>query len=161
MSEPVSKVSFFRPIGGARPVVSREAVLHAAYAVLTGTAYTDFTFARVAQVAGADESELHRWWDTPGELAVDTFFALLDLQDSECAQTDFRIQTHGLASQLRGPMGKALPSCWRRVGRARRSQSRCASGGSIRGATGQETGWRAPPKTTSCASGWTREPRWR
>jgi len=108
MSEPVSKVSFFRPIGGARPVVSREAVLHAAYAVLTGTAYTDFTFARVAQVAGADESELHRWWDTPGELAVDTFFALLDLQDSECAQTDFRIQTHGLASQLRGPMGKAF-----------------------------------------------------
>ena len=101
-------MTFFKPLGEARPVVSREDMMRAAYAVLTGSAYADFSFARVAQVAGTDENELRRWWDTPSDLAVDTFFALLDLQESDSAQTDFRIQTHGLACQLRGPMGRAF-----------------------------------------------------
>jgi|GEM_PF-1314877 len=108
MADPSPRVTDFTRGYGAWSAVAREDVLRAAYAVLIGSAYADFSLKRVARVAGSDEKTLRQWWDGPSDLAVETFFALLDLQESDCAMSDFRAQSHGLASQLRGPMGRAF-----------------------------------------------------
>ena len=108
MADNVRKVSFFKRREFAPADVSREALLAAAYTVLVREGYDHLSFDSVAREAGTQQIVVYRWWERPADLAVEVFFATLDLQERGSAQEDFRAQISNMANQLRGPLSKAL-----------------------------------------------------
>ena len=98
--------------GRPRSTASRDAILEAAFAVLTARGYAAMSIEAVAEAAGAGKATIYRWWSSRAELAVDAFFhaseAELRLPQTDDPRADFRSQITELADFLRGPRGHAL-----------------------------------------------------
>lgn len=98
--------------GRPRSAASRDAILDAAFLVLTKRGYAGLTIEAVAEAAGAGKATIYRWWANRGELAVDAFFHAskdeLKMPETDDPRADFRVQITELANFLRGPRGHAL-----------------------------------------------------
>lgn len=100
------------PRGRPRSSTTHDAILDAAFTVLTERGYAGMTIEGVAEAAGAGKATVYRWWAGRAELAVDAFFhaseAELQLPETDNPRADFRAQITELADFLRGPRGRAL-----------------------------------------------------
>lgn len=95
--------------GRPRSAAAREAILDAAFRVLSERGYAGMAFEAVAEAAGSAKTTIYRWWKRRADLAVDAFFhatqAGLALPDTGSTAEDFRLQITALAALLRGPRG--------------------------------------------------------
>jgi AcrR family transcriptional regulator len=98
--------------GRPRSEAAKEAILAAAFSLLSERGYAGLAMDAVAQASGAGKTTIYRWWPGKAELAVDAFFHAttreLTFPDTGSAQGDFTSQITELASLLRGPRGAAM-----------------------------------------------------
>ena len=86
-----------RPGRGRRPAAQvRATALGVAADLLLSEGITAVTFERVAAAGGASKTTLYKWWDTPGALAAEAYFAraepILDFPDTGDIEADLRTQ---------------------------------------------------------------------
>ncbi|PWD51359.1 TetR family transcriptional regulator [Serinibacter arcticus] len=102
-----------RPGRGRRPAAEvRTAALAAAAEVLLSEGIRAVTFERVATTGGLSRTTLHKWWPTPGALAVEAYFAraepLLDFPDTADVEADLTTQLTAFVVLLTGPTGPVV-----------------------------------------------------
>jgi AcrR family transcriptional regulator len=100
--------------GRPRSDTSKDAILLAAFEVLSERGYQGMTFEGVAAASGCAKTTIYRWWPTRAELAVEAFFHYtreeLAFPDTGSARGDFEAQITELAELLRGRRGSVLAS---------------------------------------------------
>jgi AcrR family transcriptional regulator len=109
--EPVRRGRGRRPAGQVRA-----GVLAAAAAVLFEGGLPAVTFEKVATRAGASKTTLYKWWPSPGALAMEAYFAAVELAlafpDTGDLERDLTAQLHAfvrlLTAEGRGPVIAAL-----------------------------------------------------
>ena len=103
-----------RPAGRPRSVVSRRAVLQAAYALLVDGGLRDFTVDAVAIRSGVARTTIYRWWPTKGLLAFESFReafgAQLAFGVTDAPERDLHALIHSLTHALSGPAGRLAAS---------------------------------------------------
>jgi AcrR family transcriptional regulator len=102
---------------GRRPAgMVREAVLAAAGAMLFEGGLAGLTFDKVAQRAGVSKMTIYKWWPSPGALAFESYFAVVEprlaFDDTGDVERDLRAQLHAfvrlLTAERGGPVIAAL-----------------------------------------------------
>ena len=102
---------------GRRPAEAvRRAALAAAGAMLFEAGLAGLTFDKVAQRAGVSKMTLYKWWPSPGALAFEAYFAVVEhrlaFDDTGDLEHDLRSQLHAfvrlLTAERGGPVIAAL-----------------------------------------------------
>ena len=101
-----------QPAGRPRSIASRQAILRAAYELLSESGLRNFTIEGVAARSGVARSTIYRWWPTKGALAMEGFLETtaphIKLPHTNSAKADLKEQMHLVAKMLRGGAGRIL-----------------------------------------------------
>ncbi len=105
--------------GDARPMVgrprsgaTRQAILRAAYELLSEGGLRNFTIEGVAARSGVARTTIYRWWPSKGALAMEGFLETtapdITFPHTRSARADLTVQMRLCAKLLRGPAGRIL-----------------------------------------------------
>jgi AcrR family transcriptional regulator len=101
-----------RLAGRPRCSASRQAILRAAYELLSESGLRNFTIEGVAARSGVARTTIYRWWPTKGALAMEGFLettaAHITFPHTNSAKADLKVQMRLVAKMLRGGPGRIL-----------------------------------------------------
>jgi AcrR family transcriptional regulator len=101
-----------QPAGRPRCTASRQAILRAAYELLSESGLRNFTIEGVAARSGVARSTIYRWWPTKGALAMEGFLETtapdITFPHTNSAKADLKVQMRLVAKMLRGAPGRIL-----------------------------------------------------